>query len=175
MLPTLSQSIRASTIVLRAASAWGLPAERTWEWSSRKVTSRQKSQTVFDGPVVPQEGGNGFWTGLGRRQIGEARDDLLARFFHKDHLLGLLAFLAGFGLWAAFGWSLREALRFLLVGWGLFLSFSLLDHSAALALDGSHDLKALSNTGPLVGKPVIHLGAGAHRARSEASMAFVGL
>src|SRR5437016_3945056 len=129
-------------------------------------------QTVFNGPMIPQEGSNDFWTGLSRGQIGEAIDDLLAGFFHEDHLL---AFLARLGLWWKRSWGRLLAGRLRFAGWCLLLGFGLLDHSAAFAFYGSGDLKALSDAGPLTGKPLIHLGAGAHRARGEASMPFFGL
>src|SRR5438105_10645180 len=119
-------------------------------------------QTVFNGPMIPQEGSNDFWTGLSRGQIGEAIDDLLAGFFHEDHLL---AFLTRLGLWGRGGLGLLLARRFRFAGLGLLLG--LLDHFAVLALDGANDLKALSDAAPLVGKPLIHLGAGSHGARGE--------
>src|SRR5205823_12538174 len=122
-------------------------------------------QTVFNGPMIPQEGSNDFWTGLSRGQIGEAIDDLLAGFFHEDHLL---AFFARLGLWGRRDLGLARRFRFA----GLGLLLGLLDHSAALALDGAGHLKALSDASPLGGKPVIHFGARAHRARGESSMTF---
>src|SRR6266566_6859345 len=131
-------------------------------------------ETVFDRPVIPQEGGNGFWAGLSRGQIGEAIHHLLAGFFHEDHLL---AFLARLRLWGRRGLRLLLAglLLFRLAGSCLLPGLGLLDHFAALALDGADDLKALTDAGPLGGKPVIHLGRRAHGARREASMAFFGL
>src|SRR5258708_30154790 len=36
----------------------------------------------FHGPVIAQEGGNGLWASLGRGQIREAVDDLLAGLFN---------------------------------------------------------------------------------------------
>ena len=122
--------------------------------------------------MIPQEGGNGLGTGLGRGQIGKAIDDLLTGFFHEDDLPG---FPAGFGLGSVFDWSLLGAWCCLFASGSLLLGLSLLNHFAALALDGSDDLKALSDAGPLAGEPVIHLGRGAHRARGESPMTFVGL
>ena len=129
-------------------------------------------QTVFDRPVIAQEGGNGFWIGLGRGQIGEAIHHLLAGFFHKSHLL---AFLARFRLWGRRGWRLRRAWLFWLAGGSLLPGFRLLKHFAALALDGSNDLKGLSHAGPLIGKPVVHIGTGAHAARRQPPMSFFRL
>src|SRR5260221_8845852 len=113
-------------------------------------------QPVFNRPVRAQERGNGLWASLGRRQIGEAVDDLLAGFFDLLALLGSLGLLDGLCLLPLLG------------GWGL------LDEFRAFAFDSSEDLKGLGHPCPLASKPLMHLGGGAHRAGGESSLSFFG-
>jgi len=82
-----------------------------------------------------------------------------------------LAFLVALAL----GVCLTGAWCCLFASRSLLLGLRLLNHFAALALDGSDDLKALSDAGPLAGEPIIHLGRRAHGARGESPMTFVGL